>query len=97
VTSPQVSGSERRTIYVVSGSTGEYSDRTEWMVRAFVSEDAAMNLAVKATARAKELELTRKSRYEGVEGANEHDPVMQMDYTGTTYRYDPVELDEGQS
>lgn len=32
---------DKNTIYVVYGRTGEYSDRTEWPVRAFRTERAA--------------------------------------------------------
>ncbi len=79
-------------IYVVIGYTGEYSDRTEWLVKAFNSEDAAKEHVLSATKRAKEIEATREDRYRSPKAANEFDPLMQMDYTGTYYNYESVEL-----
>ena len=82
-------------IYVVMGTTGEYSDRSEWPVIAFVSEEAAKERIEKATHRAKELEATIPSNYEmHVDHfkQNEFDPDMQHKYTGTEYYYLKVEL-----
>ncbi len=84
-----------QTLYVVMGTTGEYSDRSEWPVRAFIDETAAETLAVLATARAKEIEDTKGNRYSSIpDGANEHDQQMQMDYTGTKYYIMTVPLDD---
>ena len=44
-----------QTLYVVMGTEGEYSDRTEWPVRAFVDPLRAADHVVKATARANEI------------------------------------------
>lgn len=82
----------KRTIYVVVGTTGEYSDRSEWLVCAFVKEQDAKDLVVNASRRAQELAATRSSQYSIERAANEYDPKMEMDYTGTTYYYAPVEL-----
>ena len=79
-------------IYVVFGSTGEYSDRSEWMVKAFTSLEQAKELVVNAERRAKEIFVVRGSSYSSVKGLNEFDPNMGMDYTGTQYYYDTVEL-----
>lgn len=46
------------TIYVVSGSIGEYSDRTEWLVKAFTDEEKAKELVVNATDRARVIAQT---------------------------------------
>ena len=40
-------------VYVVMGHTGEYSDCIDWPVKAFVSQERAADLVVKATARAR--------------------------------------------
>ena len=80
-------------IYVVFGTTGEYSDRTEWLIKAFTTEEAAKELVAKATQRANELIATAPNRYSIKEGSNEFDPGMQVDYTGTSYFYEKVELD----
>ena len=79
-------------VYVVMGSTGEYSDREEWAVVAFTSENAAKRRVEEATRRANEIMVMRPSRYHAPEGLNEFDPGMQMDYTGTSYSYMIVEL-----
>ena len=55
-----------REIYVVMGTTGEYSDKTEWPVKAFFDLSKAEDVVVKATARAAELEFKRESRYQSV-------------------------------
>ena len=82
------------TIYVVFGTTGEYSDRTEWCVIAYRDENQAKEHVVNATRRANEIEVTRPSRFrvDPAAGKNEFDPDMEMDYTGTSYYYAPVKL-----
>lgn len=94
-----------KTIWIVQGSTGEYSDHTEWVVRAFVSKVKAERLVVEAQARANEIGIA-KSDYSGswwtLEGnkdprtVNEFDLNMQLDYTGTHYTCFEVELDEAE-
>lgn len=83
-----------KTLYVVTGTTGEYSDRSEWLVRAYLSETEAEAHAEKAGAKAAELFATRSNKYRSPpEGSNEHDPRMQMDYTGTTYFVQEVDAE----
>jgi hypothetical protein len=74
-----------KNVYVVMGTTGEYSDRNEWAVMAYLDEAAAQEHVVNADRRAKELFATRPDRYSIEKGANEFDPDMSMDYTGTSY------------
>lgn len=82
-------------INVVIGTTGEYSDRTEWLVKAFTSSKAAQELVVNATRRANEIHVTRPDKYTLPKGlTNKYDPDMQMDYTGTTYYFKDVEFEE---
>jgi hypothetical protein len=83
-------------VYVVIGSTGEYSDRDEWPVCAYLDEDLAKAHVVRAGERAAEIHATRPSRYEEPTGTNEHDPGMKMDYTGTFYHYWAVPLTGGE-
>ena len=45
----------KETVWVVMGTTGEYSDRNEWPVRAFFDEAAAQEHIEKATKRSAEL------------------------------------------
>ena len=82
-------------IYVVFGTTGEYSDRSEWPVKAFRMKRKAVALVTKATDRAKALEQsTPEYQHYEAEGQNEFDPDMKMDYTGTTYYICTVELED---
>lgn len=78
-------------IFVVRGTTGEYSDRTEWPVKAFLSEKAAQELVIAATQRANEVFTDRS--YDRDIDKNQFDPDMRMDYTGTSYMIETVELD----
>lgn len=81
-------------IYIVEGSTGEYSDHVEWVVCAFKNKDNAQELVINASARAREI----YSKYntwdvgEREDLKSKYDPKMQMDYTGTNYRIIETEL-----
>ena len=85
------------SVYLVVGSTGEYSDHVAWYVRAFQSQSAAQNLAQKLTVASTNLKGDRYSRR--VEAANEElmraqgDPQWQTDYTGTRYEVAEVPFD----
>lgn len=93
-----------KTIYVVEGQTGEYSDHNEWPVKAFVNEEAAKTLVLNAQARAREIEIEKNNQDFSDGGwytnpkpsrfVNQFDPNMSMDYTGTQYIYYPIELVE---
>jgi osmotically-inducible protein OsmY len=88
-------GGAMSKIYVVMGSTGEYSDRSEWPVVAFRDEEEARKRVENATRRAKELEATKPRDYRRITEhfkQNEFDPDMRNDYTGTAYYYMTVEL-----
>jgi len=82
------------TIWVVFGTTGEYSDRSEWPVAAFFHEQAAQRrvldcqewlLANGCARRANDDGIYRPSggRYAALE--NPYDPSMGIDYTGVRY------------
>lgn len=81
-------------IWIVAGTTGEYSDRSDWAVCAYRSEEAANRHVSKAQLRAKELEKAGwRSVYPFSEReVNEYDHKMSMDYTGTEYFTYSVEL-----
>jgi hypothetical protein len=74
-----------KNVFVVMGTTGEYSDRNEWAVMAYLDEDKAQEHVVNADRRAKELFATHQDCYSIERGANEFDPDMSMSYTGTSY------------
>ena len=85
-------------IHVIMGSTGEYSDRSEWPVRAVRDEERAKCIVELATQRAAAIEES-KDRYERLDDSNpdhvnEWDRNMKMDYTGTSYFYYTVDLDD---
>jgi len=96
-------------IYVVKGSTGEYSDRTEWLVKAFRTEQEAKDhiIAVEVYMKmhginldgnvsnndATGVSMSRWDMVQSVEG-NPVDPNFQLDYTGTRYYVEQVELKE---
>ena len=81
-------------IYLVVGETGEYSSHTEWPVIAYDDEAVAQRHIDLAKARADEIE-GGKERYERPKEANEWDPEMQMDYTGTIYCLHEIVLSAG--
>lgn len=80
-------------IWLVTGSTGEYSDRMEWTVCAYFSEKLAKEHAENAQAKANLLRQQYLHPWDIPKGANEFDPTsFSMDYTGTRYEWSMVEL-----
>ena len=88
-------------VWIVQGSTGEYSDHCEWVVAGFYDEQKAQRLVVEAQARANEIHQLKESSWEKwyelrekEDDAikNEFDPQMQLDYTGTHYICFAVEI-----
>jgi hypothetical protein len=89
-------------IYVVIGQTGEYSDRSEWVVAAYRSEEDAKAHVVAATANAdawhafaqscEGMDMEWSEQNERKKSANPLDPFFECDYTGTRYTYQPVDL-----
>ena len=82
-------------IFVVFGSSGEYSDRNEWMVCAFRSEEAAQKKVTELTEKMQELGVTQANhqfsaewydlREEATAKMRQLDENFYMDYTGTSY------------
>ncbi len=75
------------TVYVVMGTTGQWSDRAEWPVIAYTDEADAKAHVLRASQRARELFVQYERWYNIPKGANEHDPFMQADNPGTLYFY----------
>lgn len=71
-----------KTVFVVVGTTGEYSDRTEWLVAAYADDEKAKTHAQLAKAKAAELFLRR---HDSNCPSNEYDADYRTDYTGTDY------------
>ena len=77
---------ERVLLFVVMGTTGEYSDRSEWPVA-----------VVETKPQAEEFVAALTKQYQSLPGANQYheheartaamtlDPNFSEDYTGTTY------------
>ena len=85
------------TIYIVTGSTGEWSDRTKWLVKGWWSKE-------KAIQHVKDLEelyktssplgdrYQRKNTLETI--MKTLDPSFQEDYTGTHWYVQEVEVED---
>ena len=89
------------TIYVVMGNTGEYSDRNEWPVKAFTSKEKAQELVINAqnafntlVGGTGEKDASRYYFQHHKEHKNPFDPNMNVDYTGVSYSYFEMELDD---
>jgi hypothetical protein len=88
-------------IYIIVGSTGEHSDYSEWIVKAFLNKneanefllllnDYSMNLLTQLNFIA---ENNTSKYWEFIRNAKiDLDPNFKMDYTGTTYNIVETEL-----
>jgi hypothetical protein len=76
-----------KKVFVVQGSTGEYSSRDDWNVCAYEDEE----LAKRHVLLADEWSTIHFRRYEDPP-PNPYDPFMKQQYTGTFYTYDAVEV-----
>jgi hypothetical protein len=84
-------------IWIVQGTTGEYSDRAEWVICAFREEGAAKALAdqLNSLARAATTGISHSSRWDETEPGKmlkSCDPQAFIDYTGTDYTAFETEL-----
>ena len=91
------------TIYIVVGSTGEYSDHTEWYVKAFRSKVKAEQFVLDVSAEYRRLCPDDESTYDFMQMVayedphrpeNKLDPNMKVDYTGVNYNVYAVPFDE---
>ena len=82
-------------VYVVMGSTGEYSDHVEWPVRAFLLETKAQQFVEACTREHERISYARSGFWiqRRVEVDHALDPNYQCDYTGTRYYILSVEMD----
>lgn len=85
-------------IYVISGSTGEYSDRCEWLVEAHSTEAAAQARVTQLHELMQELGVTDasyKTRDAAIEKMRTHtlgDSNFSIFYGDTGYSYAECEL-----
>jgi hypothetical protein len=83
------------TIYIVVGSTGEYEFHTRWNVKAFVNEQKALELNQKLNALVEGSGKLHPPESEPLAEAirNSLDPKCSIDYTGTEYNIEVLELE----
>jgi hypothetical protein len=83
-------------IYVIYGSTGEYSDRSEWSVAAVNTEAEAQRyvsaLEKQYLSMPQEWHDDRWDHEEKMKERMTLDPNFACDYTGTQYFYGKVEM-----
>lgn len=82
----------KRTAYVVMGSTGEYSDHTEWAVAVYLEKEEAERHAELANKDVAGAESWTWSQRRGYTGKNPYDVDCDIDYTGTRYAVVEVPL-----
>lgn len=89
-----------RRVYIIEGNTGEYSDRTNWLVKAYLDENAAMAEQDRLTNKLKEFGVDRgfemgwAAREKAAEKMRNYDDQFRCDYTGTWYTLLTVDLVE---
>lgn len=77
-------------VYLVMGTTGEYSGRAEWPVAAYLNEEIAQRHIRLVSTWARQWETKHKSMYDIEDPPHEWcplDPHMCMKYSGTSYYY----------
>lgn len=76
-------------LWIVYGSTGEYSDRDEWAVAVVDCEDDAKLMVVKLQEQflsiPKEMHDDRWDHEDAMKAIMSLDPGFRCDYTGTSY------------
>ena len=85
-----------KTIYVVIGVTRKYSDRSEYLIKAYFDEQKAIDHIQKAEQKKDELNLLRPGKYKKLpeDCENEFDPYMPKEDEDQYYYYESVELEE---
>ena len=85
-------------IYLVSGSTGEYSDRNEWNVVAFKNEEKGEAFRDKLNLLCNKAGVHNSSSWdispEDEKAIKELDPYFHADYTGTVYYLQAIDLQD---
>ena len=83
------------SVWVVVGETGEYSDYSEWNVAAFTTETEAIRFKEECEREVFRISDGTKGNPRLREGfRHSYDTQFHMDYTGTSYRVDMVEVFE---
>ena len=79
-------------IYIVWGETGEYEDRESWNVKAFIHKQAAEEFRESCQIFADSLVSNDHPKKVKANGHLSPDPYFYMDYTGTKYSIEKLEL-----
>lgn len=84
-------------IFVVYGSTGEWSDKRTWSVCAFCAENKAMEMVDALTRRLNTFGIAPKTySIDYADNLKKHmnslDKYFDHDYNGTRYWYEPVDF-----
>lgn len=79
-------------LWIVEGSSGEYSDRRDWVVCAYRTEAEAKRHAELAQARSESLRKQYGTYWDIPAKANEWDSQESHDYTGTRYTHGMTDL-----
>lgn len=80
-------------IFIVIGTTGEYSDRSEWPARAFLDKEKAQKFAEECQNIAADLFAQNRDGCRwGGDVKHPLDSRCSCDYTGTTYYVEETEL-----
>lgn len=88
-------GCDVAKVYVVSGTTGEYSDYRTWTVAAFLDEFAAISCKEELNRWCKENRIGRddpRMDYDDRQKGCPLDPNFAADYTGVSYEMEAVQL-----
>jgi hypothetical protein len=88
-------------VYIVNGSTGEYSDHREWIVCGYAQHSMALLLVNRLTAAFQSVvavlggnpyQWSIGMRERVADLLREHDPHLELDYTGVHYYVTECEL-----
>lgn len=85
-------------VFIIEGNTGEYSDRTNWMVGAYLDQGAAESRIEFLRSEITRLGLNKGFSYDweqrdkASKEMSEHDENFRCDYTGTHYYLLTVDL-----
>lgn len=94
---------EASTVWIIIGRTGEYSDRTEWCVRVFDTEAAAVDYRTMLlntyrhaiVERPNEMEYEARERVAGEMSGGPDPSLPHIDYTGLDYTIVKAPMGEG--
>lgn len=87
-----------KQVWLLVGSTGEYSDHQEWFVGYYTKEEDARARVEFLSAKARQLYVSEdnlitdwRSREKNVQEMRKYDPGFVCDYTGSNYNIYPLE------